>query len=70
MLFRSEEGSRVTDEVILFFFDIKSLEIKQFLQPTDFNEIGQNELEDRLRIFKDAEKAFIKILDTNYNGVK
>ena len=65
-----EEGSRVTDEVILFFFDIKSLEIKQFLQPTDFNEIGQNELEDRLRIFKDAEKAFIKILDTNYNGVK
>ena len=64
------KGSRVTDEVILFFFDIQSLEIKQFLHPTDFNEIGKNELEDRLRIFKDAEKAFVKILDTNYNEVK
>lgn len=64
------EGSRVTDEIVLFFFDINSLEIKQFLHPTDFNEVGQNELEDRLRIFKDAEKAFVKILDTNYNEVK
>lgn len=64
------KGSRVTDEVVLFFFDIKSLEIKQFLHPNDFNEIGKNELEDKLRIFKDAEKAFIKILDTNYNEIK
>ncbi|ALJ04891.1 hypothetical protein APS56_07045 [Pseudalgibacter alginicilyticus] len=46
------------------------MEIKQYLHPTDFNEIGKNELEDKLRIFKDAEKAFIKILDTNYNEIK
>ena len=65
-----EKGSRVTDEVILFFFDINSLEIKQFQHSTDFDELGNNELEDRLRIFKDAEKAFVSILDTNYNEVK
>lgn len=64
------KGSRVTDEMILFFFDINSLEIKQYLHPTDFNELGKNELEDRLRIFKDAEKAFVNILDTNYNEIK
>jgi len=64
------KGSRVTDEIILFFFDINSLEIKQYLHPTDFNELGKNELEDRIRTFKDAEKAFVKILNTNYNKVK
>lgn len=64
------KGSRVTDEIILFFFDIDSLEIKQYLYPTDFNELGKNELEDRIRIVEDAEKAFVKILDTNYNEVK
>ena len=64
------KGSRITDEMILFFFDIDSLEIKQYLQPTDFNELEKNELEDRVRIVKDAEKAFVKILDTNYNEVK
>ena len=64
------KGSRLTGEIILFFFDINSLEIKQYLYPTDFNELGKNELEDRIRIVKDAEKAFVKILDTNYNEVK
>ncbi|TXJ98007.1 hypothetical protein [Flagellimonas pelagia] len=63
-------GSRITDEIVLFFFDIKSLEIKQYQYPTDFNEIGKNELENRLRIFKDAERAFVRILDTDYNEVK
>ena len=63
-------GSRLTDEIVLFFFDIDSIEIKQYLQEKDFNEFGKNELEDRTRIIIDAEKAFVKLLNANYNEVK
>jgi len=63
-------GSRLTDEMILFFFNVDSLEIKQHKLGDDFSEFGENELEDRIRIIADAEKAFVKILDTQYNEVK
>ncbi len=63
-------GSRLTDEIILFFFNIDSLEIKQYLQDSDFDNIGKNELEDKTRIVIDAEKAFVKVLNANYNQVK
>jgi hypothetical protein len=65
-----DKNSRLTDEMILFFFDIDSLEIKQYLQPSDFDEFGLNGLEDRVRIVADAEKAFVKIMNTEYNEVK
>ncbi|WP_233900947.1 hypothetical protein [Tenacibaculum piscium] len=64
------KNSRITDEMFLFFFDIDSLEIKQYLQDTDFDEFGKNELEDRTRIIVDAEKAFVKVLNAEYNEVK
>jgi len=63
-------SSRVTDEIVLFFFRIKSLEIMQYLNEDDFEEFGKNELEDYTKIISDAEKAFVKIMDTNYNEVK
>lgn len=63
-------GSRVTDEIVLFFFRIKSLEIKQYITDADFDEFGQNELEDYNKIVADAEKAFVKIMETQYNEVK
>jgi hypothetical protein len=63
-------GSRLTDEMVLFFFRITSLEIKQYITPDDFNELGENELQDRIRITADAEKAFVKIMNTQYNEVK
>lgn len=63
-------GSRVTDEIVLFFFKIKSIEIKQYTNSEDFDEFGQNELEDYKKIIADAEKAFVKIMDTQYNEVK
>jgi len=62
--------SRVTDEIILFFFNINSLEIKQYLQDDEFDELGENELEDWTRIIIDAEKAFVKVLNSNYNKIK
>ncbi len=63
-------GSRLTDEIILFFFRINSLEIKQYLCPEDFDEFGTNELGDYSKIVADCEKAFVKIMDTQYNEVK
>jgi hypothetical protein len=64
-------GSRVTDEIVLFFFRIASMEIKQYLEDSDFDGFGKDELgEDSLRIIADAEKAFVSIMDTNYNEVK
>lgn len=63
-------GSRVTDEIVHFFFRIKSVEIKMFLEEKDFDEIGKNELDNYLAIIADAEKAFVKILNAKYNEVK
>ncbi|MGK9118320.1 hypothetical protein [Olivibacter jilunii] len=63
-------GSRVTDEMVLFFFRIKSDEIKLYLNDRDFDEFGYNELEDYSRIISDAEKAFIKVMASQYNEVK
>jgi hypothetical protein len=63
-------GSRVTDEIMLFFFRLKSQEIKQYLSEEDWNELGKNELEDPKRIIADAEKAFVSVINTNYNRIK
>lgn len=64
------KGSRVTDEIILFFFRIKSQEVKQYLKEDDFDEIGYNELDNYTRIIADAEKAFVSVIETKYNEVK
>lgn len=64
------QGSRLTDEMILFFFRIKSQEMKQYLIDSDFDQIGKNELEDHLRIIADAEKAYVSVIDTKYNEIK
>jgi len=63
-------GSRLTDEIVLFFFRIKSTEIKQYMNNSDFDQFGKNELGDYTRIVADAEKAFVKIMNTEYNEVK
>lgn len=64
------KNSRVTDEIFLFFFNISSLEIKQYLHDKDFDDFGKTELDDRTRIIIDAEKAFVKVLNAEYNEVK
>lgn len=64
------KGSRVTDELILFFFRIKSQEMKQYLVESDFDQLGKNELDDHLRIIADAEKAYVSVINTKYNEVK
>ena len=51
------------------FFKIKSAEIQTLLD-LDIEDLKKNELEDKIRIIADAEKAFVKILNTKYNKVK
>jgi hypothetical protein len=63
-------GSRITDEIFLFFFEIDSIEIKQYLAEADFHELGTNNLADKIRIVADAEKAFVKILKSEYNTIQ
>ncbi len=38
------EGSRVTDEIVLFFFRIASLEIKQYMKVEDFEELAVHQI--------------------------
>ena len=65
-------NSRVTDEIVLFFFQISTLQINQYeLDESDLIVENLNKKYDnRQRIIADAEKALIKILDTPYNIVK
>jgi hypothetical protein len=64
-------GSRVTDEVYLFAFDIEHFRLRTLddgdtLGPRD----GAEELKHDVRVTADAEKAFIKLLDPEYNEEK
>jgi len=64
--------SRLTDEIILFFFRIHTLRINQY-EFHEYEELIANQkvdYDDKIRIVSDAEKAFINILNTNYNTVK
>lgn len=62
-------GAHVTDEIILFLFDIEPISIRS---------IGADDPEDaefmfsveQNRVISDAEKAFIKLLDPSYNTQK
>jgi len=65
------KGSRVTDEIILMFFRIDTLRINIYA----FNEwekmdFSGKPFNDYIEIITDAEKAFVKILKTEYNEVK
>lgn len=60
------KSSRVTDEVTLFFFDLDTLEIKILDDSTPIREYTGTK-EERI---SDAEKAMIKIMNSEYNEEK
>lgn len=60
--------ARLTDELVIFLFDIESENIN-VLEPDDFKK-DLNYRTDKVSIISDAEKAFVKLLDTKYNDVK
>ena len=68
----AKKGSRLTDEIILLFFRIERLEIKayDYSAEEDVEDMLKPIVDDEIAIYSDAEKAFIKILDANYNEIK
>lgn len=74
---RREEQGRLTEEVCFLFFDIEPLYISSYAAEEDFDELAlqlmQGDHEDIIspdRLVSDAERAFIKVLDTKYNKMK
>lgn len=61
--------SRVTDEMMIFMFDICALNINVFSTAEDI-ETDMNYQSEKIKVIADAEKAFVKLLDTEYNSVK
>lgn len=60
-------GARVTDEIFLFLFRLEPLFITTFGPSSD---IALDVEYDHKRIVADAEKAFVSLLQPNYNTVK
>ncbi|MGR2922942.1 hypothetical protein [Acinetobacter sp. 1125_18A] len=64
------EGSRLTDEIILLFFGVDPLHIAQIESIEELNESTEPTTLETISIIADAEKAFVSILDSHYNHVK
>ncbi|RDW16123.1 hypothetical protein CWR48_18225 [Oceanobacillus arenosus] len=67
--YTKELEARLTDELFIFFFDIEHFNINIFNDFEQF-ETDFNYYSDKIKIISDAEKAFVKLLDTKYNQVK
>jgi len=63
-------GSRLTDEIILFFFRIEPLRASIIETEEDINELVNGFNFDMPKIVADAEKAYIHIVESKYNTVK
>ncbi|WP_025680232.1 hypothetical protein [Paenibacillus massiliensis] len=61
-------GSRLTDELTIFMFDIDKININIFNTEDDLKQ-DMNYITDAEAVIADAEKAFIKLLKTEYNEV-
>ncbi len=66
------EGSRLTDEIVLFFFDVHTSEINTYdiNNPDLFINSLYSITGTKTNIIADAEKALVKILNSEYNEVK
>jgi len=62
--------ARLTDEIYLFFFESSPLFIHTFEDTEDFSDFGMNMPFTENQASADAEKAFVKFLNTRYNEIK
>jgi hypothetical protein len=67
--YTKEVPARLTDELFIFFFDIEHFNINIFNNNEEI-EADLHYYSDKMKIITDAEKAFVKLLDTKYNEVK
>lgn len=63
-------GTRVTDEIYLFMFNVQPLIMTTFEPEHDFENEDFSGAYDQKRIVADAEKAFVSLLKPDYNVVK
>ncbi|MDC0710479.1 hypothetical protein POL68_18520 [Stigmatella sp. ncwal1] len=67
------DAARLTDELFIFLFDVHQTRINS-VDPAEKSEVMKELFElsspDKMRIVADAEKAFVKILNTKYNTLK
>ena len=63
-------GSRVTDEINLFLFNVQPLIMTTFEPEHDFENEDFSGAYEQKRIVADAEKAFVSLLKPEYNVVK
>lgn len=63
-------GARVTDEIYLLFFRVETLRVHTFLPGHEFTEEDFVHDLDEIAVVADAEKAFVRFLDTRYNTIK
>ncbi|NTX41440.1 hypothetical protein HUA78_44130 [Myxococcus sp. CA033] len=61
--------ARLTDEIVIFLFDLEQLHVNTFA-PEDLDKIFEDPTVEKARLAADAEKAFVKMLDTKYNTIK
>lgn len=67
--YTKELTARLTDELFIFFFDIEQFNINIFNTAEEL-ESDLHYTSEKNKIIADAEKAFVKLLDTKYNEVK
>jgi len=63
-------GSRLSDELMMFLFDVDITNINVLQDEKDFEEELFYRTEDKNAVFADAEKAFVSLLQTKYNKIK
>lgn len=63
-------GSRLNDEIILFFFKIEPLRMSIIETDADIDELIEGVTFNKNQIVADAEKAYIHMVESKYNTVK
>ena len=62
--------ARVTDELFIFLFDVAQTHIKTISWEEDVTPLLEEAAVEKVRLVADAEKAFVRLLDTQYNTIK
>lgn len=65
-----EPTARLTDELMIFLFEVEDLQIRTYEPNDDFSDIGLGEIIDPAILAADAEKALVKIMQSSYNEEK
>jgi len=63
-------GARLTDEMILLFFRIEPIRVNFVTSGNEINDLDLSDDIDFTPVIADAEKAFVKILNSEYNTIK